>query len=201
LSFKSIRAESIKSGAEARRVALQSQMWPVSVERRVFPAMSTDAYVTAEIKNPSVVALPGGPANLSVGDDPAGTAQLNLMAPGETFVLPLGLDRAIKPIRNVKLVQSEKGIISKTEVGEYTVTLEVANPYRTPLPLRVLDQVPMADQKDVEIKLASTEPAAVGAPDKVSGQLEWRITVPASGKSIIKFVYTVSRPKGWRLYQ
>ena len=77
--------------------------------------------------------------------------------PGEVFTLPLGLDRAIKPVRNVKLVQAEKGVFSKDDVGDYTVSIEVANPSKTPLPLRIVDQYPVTDDKNVEIKLGAID--------------------------------------------
>ena len=108
LAYASLRSETIKTGKGARRVALFSESWPVTVERKVFPALAKEAFLVAEIKSPSKQVLPGGNANLFVGADPAGTARLNLVSPGEAFTLPLGLDRAIKPVRNVKLVQAEK---------------------------------------------------------------------------------------------
>ena len=194
LTFHSARAETVRSGKGQRRVSLFAQAWPVSVERRVYPALSPEAYLTAEIKNPSPQALPGGTANLFVGDDPAGVAHLNLVSPGEKFTLPLGIDRAIK---------AEKGLFSKDEISEYSVTTEIANPYRVPIPLRVIDQVPLTDDKNVEIKLLRTSPQPVAQTDedKVRGALEWMITVPASGKQTVTFVYTVRRPKGWRMHQ
>jgi len=62
----------------------------------------------------------------------------SVISGGETFTLPLGLDRSIKPIRNVRVVTSESGLISKDETSEYTVTIEVANPGRQPMRLRVV---------------------------------------------------------------
>ncbi len=199
LAFAALRPETVKSGKGARRVALLAESWPVSVERRLFPALAPDAYLVAEIKSPSSRVLPGGPATLAVGDDPAGVAQLKLVAPGETFTLPLGLDRALRPKRNVKLVESEKGVFSKDDVGEYTVTTEIANPYRTPVSVRVIDQIPTTGDKNVEIKLGPMSPDA--RIDAINGLLEWRIVLPPSGKSTVTFVYTLRRPKGWRMHQ
>jgi uncharacterized protein (TIGR02231 family) len=152
------------------------------------------------VKNPTGQPLPGGQARLFVGADPAGVAQLKTVAAGETFTLPLGLDRSIKPIRNVKVVTTESGMISKDETSEYSVTIEVANPGRAPLRLRVVDQVPVTDDKDLEIKLVRTSPG-VSARDQNTGKLEWQVTVPASGKALVSFVYTLKRPKGYRLHQ
>lgn len=199
LAYDSLRPETIRAGKGARRVALFSESWPVSVERKVFPALAKEAFLVAEIKSPSKQVLPGGSANLFVGADPAGSARLNLVSPGETFTLPLGLDRAIKPVRNVKLVQAEKGLIGKTELTEYVVTSELANPYAYPMAVRILDQWPVTDDKDVEVKLLKTEPWAI--QDPVKGSLEWHLTVPPAGKTVVTFTYSLRRPKGWRMHQ
>jgi uncharacterized protein (TIGR02231 family) len=153
----------------------------------------------AQIKNPSKLMLPGGRADLFVGQDPSGTASLSLVAPGEQFTLPLGLDRAVKPVRNVDQVLTEKGLFSKDEVTRYTVTIEVANPYAHALPLRVVDQLPLAGDKDTEVKLLSSEPKA--ALDADRGELVWRLSVPASAKQIVTFSYELKRPKGYRVHQ
>jgi len=160
----------MRSGA--RRVALFGRAFPVSVERRVFPDLQKEsAFLVAEVKNPTGQPLPGGQAKLFVGADPAGVARLKTIAAGETFTLPLGLDRSIKPIRNVRVVTSESGILSKDETSEYTVTIEVANPGRQPIRLRVVDQIPVTDDKDLQVKLVRTSPA-VSDQDPVKGKLE-----------------------------
>ena len=198
--FHSIAKETVQSGKGARRVALLSRVWPVRVERKLFPAIAPEAYLVAELKSPEKDPLPGGEANLSVGADPAGTAQLGLVIPGASFTLPLGLDAALRPIRNVKMSTLEKGVISKDELSEYTVTIEVANPHRTDVALRVLDQLPLSPNKSVEIKLVRTDPAPT-VQEPARGTLEWRLNLGAGQKTTLTFVYTLKRPKGYRLYQ
>ncbi|MDP2270585.1 MAG: DUF4139 domain-containing protein [Archangium sp.] len=199
LSFTSLQKESVPSERGSRRVALWSAQWPVSVERKLFPALTTDAFLVAELKNPSSQVLPGGPAQLFVGADPAGTARLKLVSPGEAFTLPLGIDRALKPIRNVQIVEETKGVFSKEEIGTYTVTIELANPYRAPIAVRVADQWPVTDQKDVETKLIDSKPTAI--QDGKKGGLEWRLTIAPQQKQVFSFTYTVKRPRGWKLQQ
>ncbi|MFT3709062.1 MAG: mucoidy inhibitor MuiA family protein [Archangium sp.] len=199
LSFVSLQKETVPSAGGTRRVALWAAQWPVTVERKLFPALTTDSFLVAELKNPSQQVLPGGPAQLYVGADPAGTARLKLVSPGESFTLPLGIDRALKPVRNVQLVEAEKGVFSKDEIGTYVVTIELANPYRAPIAVRVLDQFPVTDQKDLETKLLETKPTAT--QDAKKGSLEWRVTIPAQSKQTFSFTYTLKRPKGWKLQQ
>lgn len=199
LAFTSLQKESVPTARGTRRVALWSNQWPVKVERKIFPALAPEAYLVAELKNPSAQVLPGGPAQLYVGADPAGTARLKLVSPGEAFTLPLGLDRALKAVRNVKVVESTTGVISKDEVNTYTVTIEIANPYRAPVALRVYDQWPVTDQKDLEVKLIESKPLAI--QDALKGALEWRATIPAQQKATFAFTYSLKRPRGWKLQQ
>lgn len=199
LAWPSLAKETVQSGKGSRRVALFSQSWPVGVERRAYPALAPEAYLVAQLKSPSPTPLPGGNAQLYVGADPAGTARLELVAPGETFTLPLGLDRAVKPIRNVDLVTSEKGLIGKDDVNRYVVRTEIVNPYPVPIFIKVFDQWPLTDDKDVEVKLLETRPWAI--QDPVKGSLEWDLTIPAGKKTEVSFTYTLRRPKNWRLHQ
>jgi len=199
LAYLSLQRETVQSGKGARKVALFTEAWPVTVERKLFPALFPEAFLVAELKNPSPQPLPAGSANLYVGDDPAGTARLKLVSPGEAFTLPLGIDRALKPVRNVKVFQSQQGVINKDEISEYAVTIELANPYRSPVAVRLIDQLPVTTQKDVEIKLLDHKPLAI--QDQRTGALEWRLTIPAAQKTVVAFKYSVRRPKGWLLQQ
>ncbi len=199
LHYTGLAKETVRSGQGARRVALWSRTWPVNVLRKIYPALAPEAFLVAEIKSPEPRALPGGQANLFVGADPAGVAWLGVVAPGEVFTLPLGLDRAMRPVRNVQVTTSEKGVFSKDEVSQYVVTTEVVNPYPTAAALRVVDQLPLTNDKNVEIKLLRTDPPA--QPDRYTGALEWRISLPPGGKAQTTFVYTLRRPKGYQLHQ
>ncbi|MDQ3263532.1 MAG: DUF4139 domain-containing protein [Myxococcota bacterium] len=200
LAFASARREEVLSGKGGRKVALFSERWPVKLERKLFPAIAPYAFLVGELTSPSKQVMPAAPAQLFVGQDPAGTADLKLISPGEKVTLPLGVDRAIKPVRNVELVQSEKGFIGKDDVGEYRVTIEVANPYGFPLPVRIHDQWPLQGNDKAEVKLGKVEPAAASKDDQ-KGMLEWALTLPPGGKTKVSFRYTLKRPKDWRMEQ
>lgn len=199
LIFPGLYRDTVKSGQGARRVALLSRSFPVAVSRKLMPALAPEAFLVAEIRNPGNEPLPGGRAQLFVGADPAGVAQLKLIAPGEVFTLPLGLDRAIRPVRNVNVTTVEKGLINKDELSEYVVTTEVTNPYRMPIDVKLHDQIPIVGDKNVEIRLVRTDPQA--KLDDKKGSLDWRLTIAPGAKITTTFVYTLKRPKGYRLNQ
>ncbi len=226
LTYPSLYRESLGSGKGARRVALFSRSFPVQVLRKIFPALTQDAYLVAEIQNPPGSAggqpLPGGSARLFVGADPAGQAELSLVAPGERFTLPLGIDRALKPVRNVHMSTQEKGVFSKDEITQYDVVTELANPYRSAIEVLLVDQLPLPGNKHVELSVVSLTPpplpaeipgksqpavsAYAGSPyasviHPETGAVKWRLNIPPGGKIETRIRYTLRRPKGARLSQ
>src|SRR5206468_8090925 len=71
LDFPSVRRDSLRSGGGVRRVLLFTETWPVTTERLLYPALAPDAFLVAQIKNPSQRTLPRGHASLAVGSDPS----------------------------------------------------------------------------------------------------------------------------------
>ena len=120
------------------------------------------------------------------------------MSPGEEITLPLGIDRAVKPFRNVAQVQSERGLFSKDDVTRYEVTIEVANPYAAAIAMRVVDQLPLVGDKNVQIEDADVHGAEV---EQGTGKLTWRLNAPPRGKAVVKYAYTLRRPKGYKVHQ
>ncbi|HEX4385654.1 MAG TPA: DUF4139 domain-containing protein [Myxococcales bacterium] len=198
LRFDSPGRESLHDGEGARRVPLFSETWPVTAERLIEPGLSPDTYLVARLKNPSERTLPRGQAALTVGDDAAGSATVPLVAPGQELTLPLGVDRAVRSFRNVAVVQTEKGLFSKDDVSRYAVTIEVQNPYAVPIALRIVDQLPLPGDKNVEVELIE---AGGAERDEGKGSLTFRKSAPASGTVKVSFVYQLKRPKGYRVHQ
>jgi uncharacterized protein (TIGR02231 family) len=197
--FPSARAESLRSGPELRRVALHSARFPADARLAIYPALRKHAYLVADVTNSSDRPLLQGTANLFVGADLQGQARLTTTAVGEKIELPLGVDEGIQIERNVNLVTRETGVISKDDVTTYEVVIELLNPHSAPMPARVVDQLPLSSEKQVEIKLDRMEPFA--NLDKVEGSLEWRLTLAPGAKQTVRFTYTVTRPRGAKLHQ
>jgi hypothetical protein len=198
LEYNSVQRETIQTGKGVRRVVLFSETWPVQAERVLYPGVAADAYLIARIKNPSQRVLPRALAQLTVGQDLAGHAQVPLSLPGVEVELPLGLDRAIHPQRNVAQVQGEQGLFSKDEITRYLVTIEIANPYAAPISLRVIDQVPLTGDNHMDVELLEAPRAEV---DRATGKLTWTLTVQPAEKVKLAFTYQLKRPKGFRVHQ
>ncbi|MBI5543099.1 MAG: mucoidy inhibitor MuiA family protein [Deltaproteobacteria bacterium] len=197
--YLSARRETLRSGPESRRVALHSAKLPAAARLAIFPALRKSAYLVADVTNSSERPLLSGSANLFVGADLQGQARIPTTAAGEKLTLPLGVDEGVQIERNVNVVTRETGLISKDDVTRYEVVIELLNPRAAPVEARVVDQVPLSGEKTVEVKLDRMEPWAIHDQDE--GSLEWRLTLKPGAKQVIKFAYTVTRPRGAKLRQ
>jgi uncharacterized protein (TIGR02231 family) len=196
-TYAAVRPESVRAGEGPRRVALGSRRLPASTLVQVFPALRKDAFVVAELTNTTDRPLLKGRANLFVGGDLQGTSELPTTALGARLPLSLGVDDAISVERSVRVLESERGLISRQDVATYEVVIELLNSRSRPVQARVRDQVPLsADKSNVEITF---EKADFGArPDPASGVLEWTLELSPGVKRTVGFRYTFARPRGWR---
>lgn len=198
-TFSSARPESVRSGGEERRVALHSVRLPAKVLVTATPGLGKEAYLVADVTNGSDRPLLRGQANLYVGSDLQGQAMLKTTAVGEQISLPLGVDEAIGIERNVNLLAGEKGVFSKDDVTRYEVVVELLNPRAAAMEARVIDQIPLAGNQHVKVELERMEPWAIH--DKAEGTLEWRVQLAPREKRVLRFVFTITRPRGARLQQ
>lgn len=65
--------------------------------------------------------------------------------------------------------------------------------------MRVYDQWPVSDQKEVTTRLLESKPTATQTQN--SGGLEWRVTLKPKEKTTFSFKYELRRPRGWKLSQ
>ncbi|HET6980900.1 MAG TPA: DUF4139 domain-containing protein, partial [Myxococcaceae bacterium] len=198
LSFDSARPERVRSGSGAARVTLVSERWPVQIERRAYPALTPHVYLVGRTRNPSPRVLPGGTAVLSVGSDPTGHARLPVLRPEDEVELPLGIDHSLRPVRNVLLKASSRGLFSKDDLSEVKVSVEIANPHARLVQLSVIEQLPVANGEKVEVEVLEVTPTAKRGD---GGRLEWNVRLPARGKTVLAYRYRIVRPKGWELRQ
>ena len=199
LSFQAPGRETVASGHGVRRVPLGRYQFSAKADRHLYPAVAEAAFVVAQLRGPASTYLPGGPAALSVGADPAGQANLNLVVPGQPFILPLGVDRDLRPVRRVTQQSRSQGLLRKREITRYTVVTEVTNPHPWPVRLRVHDQLPVSSDGTVEVALVE----ATDKPrhDQRTGDLAFSLTVAAGATRSVQFSYTLTRPRGHRLIQ
>ncbi|HTN87956.1 MAG TPA: DUF4139 domain-containing protein, partial [Sorangium sp.] len=115
---------------------------------------------------------------------------------GGVLRVGLGVEERIRVARNARVDESSAGLLGGSLAVEHAVTIDLASSLGVGVEVEVLDRIPVTDDKDVEIKLLSSQPKAetytqeeLGEP--VRGGLRWRVPLAPGGKASVAFTYRV----------
>ncbi len=191
----------VPSQAQPMRVPLASRAYEVETFFEATPSLATTAFLKATVKNGSKLPILAGPATVFVNGTFSGDAQLQTTGPGGVLELPLGADENIRLTRTVVPSTMTQGfLIGEEDVTEYTVKIDIGNYKKTPVTIRVIDQLPKTNAEKMKIEIATATQKAEKPPD-ADGLMHWHISVPANGTKTLQWSYRIIRPKGWRLSQ
>ena len=173
-----------------------------SVRWTAFPRVTKDVFVTTKLVNTTGTPLPAGEARVFVGPDFTGRMALADWGMGKEVDVGLGVDREVEAEREALVKQrSTEGIFSKDTVHERGFRITVTNHRARSIDVRLLDQIPVSADEDIEVELTETSLAFAKLPEreeetnKARGVLEWRFGVAAQAKQEVRFAFTVTHPK------
>lgn len=201
VAFEAPRAESIVSGAGARRVTLAGFDLDPEALWTAFPRETEHVFATARLRNTTGVLLPGGTARVHVGPDLVGELELADWAPDERRDVGLGVDRMVTAERE-ELVRTrdEEGFFSKEVVHRRSYRLTLENRRDREILVRLLDQVPVSTDDALAVEVTRTTHALAELPAREAeenasrGVLTWRFRMYAGGTYAVTFDYTLTHP-------
>ncbi len=161
------------------------------------PKIRPEAFLMGEIAHEGEDPLLPGPVAVFRDGAFVGRSGLELTRPGETFDLAFGADDRVKvEFRLVKGERSEEGLINKDQRHERRYRIEVTNHHSRDFEVTVLDQVPVARDERIEIKLLrnATKPDAQNYQGR-SGVLAWSSTYEPDEMKTIDFGYEITFPQ------
>ncbi|KAG6887828.1 hypothetical protein C0992_010561 [Termitomyces sp. T32_za158] len=129
----------------------------------------------AKIKNASQYTLLRGTGSVYVDGSFISRSEVPSVSPEESFNCPLGLDPSIRVTYHpISKTRSESGFYTKTTTHVYTQNVTVFNTKPTPVErVRVVDQVPVSEDAQVQVRLLSPSlPAAGSARDREEREKE-----------------------------
>jgi len=166
---------------------------PVSAEYQTIPKLSPRAYLKSEVTNASNYPLLPGEVNIFNDAVFTGKSFLKTVAAGEKFDLFFGADDRVKVKREVARVSKQGGLLGGSRIS-YRVSVELENFKKQPVRLSLVDQVPLAANEEIKVKLEEEKPA----PDerKPDGTLVWKLTLAPGEKKKLNYDIIVEYPKG-----
>ena len=191
----------IDNSGQSKKVRISSNSHEAKLEAVAVPRLDPNAYLTTsfEVKGDGPQ-LPGT-VNLYRDGVFVGQGYLPLLNPTETAKLGFGVDDLIKVERKeVKRLSGEEGIISSSNVEERAWDITVKNLHDFAMPVTVLDRVPFASVKEIEIEdLAGMTPPTERNVEKKRGVLSWAFTLEPKAENVLKTGYKITWPEGMRV--
>lgn len=189
---------SVKSGGEQVEIALDVRSLPARLSAVAVPLRDTQAYRVVEVENTLGEHLLSA---RNVGYFVDGT----LVSFADFAALPVGAEATLGfgPIRGIALKrdviaqnEGDRGVISRQNLQEQQVEIEVINQTTRAWELRLIDRVPYGEQEDLEITWQAEPRASVENLDKQRGILAWDLTLDVGAKQVITLEHSLRWPEG-----
>lgn len=192
-TFKLKKRADIPSDGAAHRVTVSIEKMDATFEYETVPKLSEFAYLKGDVKNSAEYPLLSGRMNVFVDDSFIGTSSIATTAPAENINLYLGIDEGVKIKREtLKREKGKGGFLS----GKLRTTLRykvtVTNYKKEKVKVRVVDQIPVSQDKEIAVTLAETSMEPYAKTDQ--GILKWLIELNPGEKKEIVFEFYVDYP-------
>lgn len=175
----------------ARAFRLAEQTLPMHLEYLAVPKRAEQVFLVGKVTDWNQVNFLTETAQVFFRGAYMGETTLDTRAYTDTLVVALGRDPQL-PLTRTKREDFE----SPTNGGSrqrirlaYEIT--VKNTHAYPVRLRLLDQVPISQEKEITVKVLETSGAALDAP---SGRLTWQFTLAPGATRKLPFSFQVEAP-------
>ncbi len=185
--------QEIPSDGIGHIVLMEEYNLPAQYIYHVVPKVDLGVFLIAKITNYGQYNLVAGNANIFFEDTYVGQSYINPSITSDTLLLSFGRDDQITVKRsrpnNLSESKTKSGTIRETHGYE----IKVRNNKSTVIDIEVLDQIPIAQHDDIEVKLTKK-----GGAEYVEeyGKLLWTMKILPGTSQITRFEYRVKYPKG-----
>jgi uncharacterized protein (TIGR02231 family) len=195
LTYQLAGRADIPGNNEPRKVTVAAFPLKPELDYVTAPRLQAACYRRATVRNESAYTLLPGAAQLFEGDDYLGATRLAFTAPGQEVELFLGADERLRVERELAGRDVDKSLIGDRRRIHYAYTIEAENLRDAPQSLLVRDQLPVARDEQIKVRLDNCDPKP--AEHDEMNRMEWKLTLKASAKTTIRFEFTVEFPRAW----
>jgi len=194
--FQVPRQLDIPSDNSGHSVVVAVERFPVTTEYVAAPKFSSYVFLKSEITNQAAYPLLPGKVSSFVGSTFTGASYLKKIAAGEKFDLFFGADEQITVKREEEKQRAEAGVFGSNKISyRYRIALE--NFRKTPVTVKLLDQLPLAGNEEIKVSLANPSQK----PDEMEndGSMMWNVSLKSGEKKDLSFGILVEYPKNREL--
>ena len=182
----------ILSEVKGEMVEIQRSKINASYEYFVVPKMDPDAFLVARLTDWSHLNLIPGETSIFYEGNYVGTSFLDPYETNDTLNISLGRDNnvVVKRVKDDNKCKTGTFGTSKKHTVSWNIT--VKNNKTGNIKITVTDQIPVSNNKDIEVELTENEN---GDLDEKTGIIEWNFELASGEKKELKFTFTVKHPR------
>ncbi|MEZ5030268.1 MAG: mucoidy inhibitor MuiA family protein [Saprospiraceae bacterium] len=159
----------------------------------VAPKRNALAFLTATVQDFEELNLSSGKANIYYGQTYIGETYINTRQAGDSLQVSLGADVGIAIQRDKVKDKSAKNFFGNKVEETFTWVIKVKNNKSGTVNIRLQDQIPVSQDKEIEVK---SEIGNGGKLDAESGIITWNLDLSPGQNQELRFTYQVKYPKG-----
>lgn len=189
--------QSLVSAPKAQTFTIMTRELAASYRLYTYPRGDEAAYLVAHLDEEPAPDVLERPISVYLMGSYAGTIRIGRTSDNEGYELPLGRDALVRVRRSEDVHRSMKLLGGKVLI-EHTSSIVVESRKDLPMTIVVLEQVPVSQDKEIEVVVKQTSGAAYNAD---RGELRWERTLEAGGRLEFSATYEVSHAKGIAVYE
>ena len=196
VDFEIKKPYSIPSDGKGYTVSVEEYAVPAGYEYFCAPKADKDVFLMANITDWEDLNLLEGEANIFFENTYIGKTLIDTRTASDTLILSLGRDKSVTVKRELQKSNTSKRFIGSKKEENRSWKITVRNNKLSNINLQLVDQIPVSQSSDVEVKQQNISGAKMNSE---SGELIWNLTLPPKQNKEIDVQYMVKYPKSWNL--
>ncbi|ALM09152.1 energy transducer TonB [Sediminicola sp. YIK13] len=183
---------SLKSNGDITTVEINSFALEATYEYFAAPLINENVFLVAKLKEWEKYHMLPGEANLYFEGSYAGKTVIDPYSVTKELHLSLGVDPQITVTRTMKNDFKNKSFIGSNKIIDKAYDLEVKNSKTTTIALRLMDRIPISQNKEIKVEEVNT----IGAKyDSVKGLITWKLNIESNDTAKTQFSYQLKYPR------
>lgn len=203
VEYKIAKQETILSDNQPAKVSVQALELPAAFRYQISPRLSTYAYLTAKVTNPTDGIFLPGEVHLFQENSFIGLSAVRLIGPEEKFDLNMGVDERIKVDRKVLQAKTDISLLpganGKWKTTDYAYVTKIENYHPNTVDISVVDQVPVSQHTDIKVEKPDFNPKWSEEEKDKPGVYKWHFQLASKAKKEIKLSYRVKYPESFQI--
>lgn len=185
-------AYDIPSDGQQHMIYVQRNNLKAEYEHYAVPKVNSFVYLMANIQGFKDLQLLPGPSNIYFDGTYIGQSSINPNHFNDTLEISLGVDKMVAVKRKLKNKEDKDNLALNKTTTNFEFEITVKNNRKKPIHLKLLDQIPLSRQKEIEVALLVAKKADL---NKDTGILTWELDLASAEERKLEMAFSIKFPK------